>query len=389
MAVAHTNLGKVYYKKQQPDSSYRHYLLALQTAKQGGDIDVELVSYGGLALSETRVAGADGWLQQGFDLMRRAPQVNALFTKDFLNMALQFYKSQNNRQGIQNSYAAMVKLDSTRSSNNTRQMQNILNISNNNENRLLKLEVAEVTQKQELTNTRLYIALLALLLMGGLFFVYRYYSRQKLKISALKNSISQDLHDDVGASLSSLHIYSSLAEKMVEENPAKAKELLRQITANTLDVMDNMGDIVWAMKPQTGDEQSLEARIKNYGTSLLTAQEIPCTYHISKTVDTAVKNMEARKNILLIIKEALNNIAKYSRAGMASVSVQEEKEAIAVTITDNGVGFDPAAAKKGNGLVNIQARCAALKGSCSITTSPGNGCIIRCLLPLTIIREAY
>jgi signal transduction histidine kinase len=372
MAVAHTNLGKVYYKKIQTDSSYRHYLLAMQTAQKGGDIDVELVSYAGLALSENRSTVAGDWLQKGFTLMKQAPQVNALFSKDFLNMALQFYTTHNNGEGIQNSYAAMVKLDSTRSSNNTRQMQNILNISSNNENRLLKLEVAEVTQQKELTNTRLYIALLGFLLMAGLFFIYRYYSRQRLKIAALKNSISQDLHDDVGASLSSLHIYSSLAEKMVEENPAKAKELLKQITINTLGVMDNMGDIVWAMKPQPGDEQSLEARIKNYGASLLTEQEIPCSYQISPAADAMIKSMEARKNILLIIKEALNNIAKYSRATGVLVAVAEADEHIAIKVTDNGVGFDPAAAKKGNGLKNIQARCAA-----------------DCKLPLTIIREAY
>ncbi len=389
MAVAHTNLGKLYYKKSQYDSSYRHYLLAMDEAKKGGDMDVELVSYAGLALSENKVAKAGDWLQKGFALMQEAPQVNALFSKDFLTMALQFYKAHDNGQGIQNTYAAMVKLDSTRSSNNTRQVQNILNISSNNENRLLKLEVAEVTQQQELTNTRLYIALLGFLLMAGLFFIYRYYSHQRLKIAALKNSISQDLHDDVGASLSSLHIYSSLAEKMVEENPAKAKELLRQITMNTLGVMDNMGDIVWAMKPQAGDEQSLEAKIKNYGSSLLTEQEIPCKYEISPQADAMIKSMEARKNILLITKEALNNIAKYSKAKNVSVSITEEDTHIAVKISDNGVGFNPSSAKKGNGLKNIQARCRALKGSCSINSSPGNGCSIHCKLPLTIIREAY
>jgi signal transduction histidine kinase len=389
MAVAHCNLGKVYIKQRKADSSYKHYTLAKNTAALGGDFDVELVSYSGLALSEKDQVKSLQWLQKGFDLIQQKPQVNALFTKDFLNTALAVFRSQRNQDGVIRTLMALTTLDSTRGSNNTRQMQNILNISSNNENRLLKLEVAEVMQQKELVNTRLYIALLGFLLMAGLFFIYRYYSRQRLKIAALKNSISQDLHDDVGASLSSLHIYSALAEKMVEENPAKAKELLKQITINTLGVMDNMGDIVWAMKPQTGDEQSLEAKIKNYGTGLLTEKEIPCTYQISPQADTMIKSMEARKNILLIIKEALNNIAKYSKATAASVSVVEEAEHFAVIIADNGVGFDPAVAKKGNGLKNIQARCTALKGTCTITSSPGNGCSIDCKLPLTTIREAY
>jgi signal transduction histidine kinase len=254
---------------------------------------------------------------------------------------------------------------------------------------LLKLEVAEANRQEARANTWLFFALGAILAMAGLFFIYRYYSQQKLKIAALRNSISQDLHDDVGATLSSLHIYSSLAEKIVEENPEKAKDLLKKITANTLSVMDNMGDIVWAMKPATDNGEHLEAKIKNYGLNLLNGQDIACTYHIAPHAASLVKNMNARKHILLIIKEALNNIAKYSNASAASVSLTMEAHAIVVTITDNGIGFDPITVKKGNGLQNMQERCAALKGNCTIQSQPGKGCSIIGRLPLTSIRETY
>jgi signal transduction histidine kinase len=389
MAVAHSNLGNVYFKMGQADSSYYHYGLAQQIGEAGKDIDVAMVACAGLALAQQNPAIAKGWLDKGFAIMQANPQVNALFSKDFLNMSLAVYKRHGNQAGITHTYATMVRLDSTRSSNNTRQMQNILNISSNNENRLLKLEVAEANRQEARANTWLYFALAGILVMAGVFFIYRYYSQQKLKIAALRNNISQDLHDDVGATLSSLHIYSSLAEKIVEDNPEKAKDLLKKITANTLSVMDNMGDIVWAMKPATDNGEHLEAKIKNYGINLLNGQDIACTYHIAPQAASLIKNMNARKHILLIIKEALNNIAKYSKASAASITIALEANAIVLTISDNGVGFDPIAVKKGNGLQNMQERCAALKGNCTIESQPGKGCSIIGRLPLTSIRETY
>lgn len=387
MAVAHSNLGKVYLKMGQADSSYYHYGLAFEMGEMAKDIDVAMVACAGLALAQKNSDIANRWLDKGFAIIHENPQVNALFSKDFLNMALEVYRRQANQPGITHTYAAMVKLDSIRGSNNTRQLQNILHISSNNENRLLKLEVAEANRQEARANTWLYFALFGFLAMGGLFFVYRYYSQQKLKIAALRNTISQDLHDDVGAILSSLHIYSSLTEKIVEENPEKAKELLKQITANTLNAMDNMGDIVWAMKPATDNGENLEAKIKNYGLSMLNGQDIACTYHIDPQAASLVKNMNARKHILLIIKEALNNMAKYSKAHTASVGLSLDSHGIVLTIIDNGIGFDPATVKKGNGLQNIQERCVALKGRCSIQSEPGKGCNITCHLPLTSIRE--
>lgn len=393
MAVANTNLGKVFLKQGMHDSSHAHYEQALQLSKEGGDIDVELISYGGLAFSEQRrghIAEAGKWLQAGFTFIKQRPQVNALFTKEFLSTALQVYRDEGDNNGIVQTYAAMVVLDSTRSSNNTRQVQNILNISTNNETRLLKLEIAEANQKKELASTRLYVAMLAILLLAGLFLIYRYYITQRLKMAALKNNISQDLHDDVGASLSSLHIYSSLAGKLLDENPAKARQMLQQISNNTQQLMENMGDIVWAMKPRKETEtQSLEARIKNYGSILLTASNINCRYEIGPTTETRLRNMDARKNVLLIVKEAMNNMAKYSKATEALIKLDTGTEYLSIIITDNGVGFDPATVERGNGLNNISNRCLQLNGSCSINSAPGKGTTLLCRIPVTTIRDTY
>src|SRR5258705_4433348 len=89
------------------------------------------------------------------------------------------------------------------------------------------------------------------------------------KVTEVKNRLSQDLHDDIGASLSSIQIYSSVAERAINEDIEKTKSILKQIRQNAGKVMEDMNDIVWAMNTDQKDEMSFSGRIKNYGYELL------------------------------------------------------------------------------------------------------------------------
>jgi hypothetical protein len=95
----------------------------------------------------------------------------------------------------------------------------IFNASLQNETRVLSLQVAQATQQSNIAKTRLYY-LAALIVIGILAFVfYRYAIIQKLQKSRFRNKVSKDLHDDVGSSLSSLNVYSTVAAKVLENNP--------------------------------------------------------------------------------------------------------------------------------------------------------------------------
>ena len=94
----------------------------------------------------------------------------------------------------------------------------------------------------------------------------------------MRTRISQDLHDEVGATLSSIHVYSSVASKLISQDTAKAQDALKQINLNTRQVMENMNDIVWAMNNGNPGEISLESKLKNYGYELLTPFNIVCHY---------------------------------------------------------------------------------------------------------------
>jgi signal transduction histidine kinase len=199
----------------------------------------------------------------------------------------------------------------------------------------------------------------------------------------MRMKISQDLHDDIGASLSSLQIYGTIAERTIGSDPVKATEMVRKISAQSKLVMDNMSDIVWSMKPVGYGAATFEAKIKNFGTELLRDKNIDLNYAIDAGIEDAVQEVQERKNILLVIKEALNNISKYSEATVASLKLYLNGGKLLLEISDNGVGFDKTTVSSGNGLRNMQSRIEELKGTVSIDSAKGKGTCIRITVPLS------
>src|SRR5207247_1891028 len=87
-----------------------------------------------------------------------------------------------------------------------------------------------------------------------------------------------------------------------------------------------------------------------------------------------------------IVQEALTNVAKHARATACRVYLQRPGHTILVTVEDNGVGFDVAAAEPsvrggGLGLVSIRERASQLRGTVRLESTPGNGTRVTVELP--------
>lgn len=203
---------------------------------------------------------------------------------------------------------------------------------------------------------------------------------QQLALEKQRNKITADLHDDIGASLSSLQVNSVVANQLMDKDVKKAKIVLEKIESQSKNIADKIGDIIWSMKPGKDEFMSISSRIKNFANDILGSTNIDFEIYVQKEVDIKIRDISTRKNIVFITKEALNNAVKYSKAQRILVSLVIINDKIILQIEDNGFGFDPSETK-GNGITNMKKRTEELLGEFSVNSSANKGTSIACVIP--------
>ena len=196
-----------------------------------------------------------------------------------------------------------------------------------------------------------------------------------------RDRIAADLHDDIGATLSSISIYSdSAAQKLRLGDHQRAAKLLEQIGTNARTTMNTMSDIVWAINPVNDDNRHLIAKMESFASTLLQSKGIEFDFNITKVNPSGELPPGARKSIFMIFKEAINNSTKYSGATRVSVELEEDERAWMMNINDNGCGFNPDEVKSGNGLRNIRNRAKESRGIIFIH-SDSSGTVVSLKIP--------
>jgi signal transduction histidine kinase len=196
------------------------------------------------------------------------------------------------------------------------------------------------------------------------------------RMEDIRNKISQDLHDDIGSTLSSISILSDMALRSKKER--KALELLGEIKENSISLMDRMDDIVWSINPKNDSLENLLFRIKDFASRLFEAKEINYNVEIKQNTSDIRLVMEYRQHVYLIMKEAINNLVKYSNCTNAEiiVGVNEEASILNILIKDNGTGFNKNGQTPGNGLYSMQKRAEKINADFHVSSATNEGTAI-------------
>jgi two-component system sensor histidine kinase UhpB len=203
--------------------------------------------------------------------------------------------------------------------------------------------------------------------------------RQRMKELELRNRIAADLHDEVGSSLSSIHMLSQMASQ--KTNEAGHQDILSRMSANAKETMDKMGDIVWMIKPGETEAGSLKQRMERFAYEVGTSKNMEIVVQLAE-LEKVKLSMEQRKNIYLIFKEAVNNAAKYSGTRKIDIDSSIHNKELKLIIKDAGCGFDHHKTKKGNGLGNMMNRAEELGGRLEIGSVPDEGTTITLTMPV-------
>lgn len=242
-----------------------------------------------------------------------------------------------------------------------------------------------------------FIALCLLLLGSILYAIHVVRLDRLLEIEKIRSRIALDLHDEIGAGLTHIGLLTQVAlhKKSVQQfygatkaqwrNPGEgeAQEMatvidelggaLARVGGIARELSAAMGDVVWSINPKHDSVEALQRRLKSFAHEICHAKNIALNFDVSRALAGMKLHPETRRNLLLIAKEALHNMAKYSGSPSVEVKIDAAHDKLRVVIVDRGKGFDCEHSSNGNGLNNMRQRAEKLGGTCEIISAPGQG----------------
>jgi signal transduction histidine kinase/ligand-binding sensor domain-containing protein len=223
--------------------------------------------------------------------------------------------------------------------------------------------------------------------------------REKLKLAQLEREhaverertrIAQDLHDDLGASLTQLNLLTQSSNNSPEANTGNFADI-RKVTVEITRAMD---EVVWAASPRHDTLESLVGYLARFTQEMANASGLRCRLKLPLDVPAMALTAEFRHNLFLATKETLNNAVRHARAKEILLHLECDLKGrrLRLTIRDDGTGFDVTSHRQGqvkqasdahgNGLPGLERRLNILQGEFRIVSEAGVGTTVEFDVPL-------
>jgi signal transduction histidine kinase len=164
-----------------------------------------------------------------------------------------------------------------------------------------------------------------------------------------------------------------------------AGDEVKEISDTAQEAIRSFEEIVWAVNPRNDTLADLAHYLCRYAEVFFEGSGVRCAFHLPPELPPLALPTEARHQIFLAAKEALNNVLKHAHAEHVRIQVSLNKDGFEIVIEDDGSGFDSSAPIKraggGNGLTNMRERLANIGGQFECQSHPGHGTRIRFHVP--------
>lgn len=245
---------------------------------------------------------------------------------------------------------------------------------------LKEKEVKLLKQEQELEKSRnrtiilLNVLIVVGILGGFLFWFFR--NKQHTTILETKlasqnkerQRISREMHDDLGGNLTSLIYSAHILKSQQPDNQQIAK-----IANIADDISETINEIVWSLNAHQNKLSNWVFYTKGRLSELLENSDLDFKFEIPENLPERTLSDEQKRNLYLVVKEAVNNTIKHAKATTVSIKMNFE-QGIAIQIQDNGIGFNDSTKTKtgsGNGLSNMKSRMEEIDGKISWKNQDG------------------
>lgn len=417
VAISENSIGNIYDLKKQPQEAIKHYKKALELAETEKYLLLQTDALSNLGRMYTQLKNypeALKYLNKNLEICKVAESANALSTaylalgdvymmqkkyaqaekylkeshklndqiedildkKATVSALVDFYAETGD---FKNAYKFSVQekqyADSLAAQNSEQLRQDLIS-KYESDKKEEQIKVLQEEQKNAAFRQKTWIfgAILGILLVG---FAFAYVvSRNRLKqlqaSQKLRNQIAADLHDEIGSTLSSISILSELVafqQKKEQFNP----EIMTQVSHDARNVIEKMDEIIWTINPDNDEFYNLETRLKSYAIPMLESKDIDFKFDFSQELESVKIDMGKRRDIYLILKEAINNLVKYSETKSAHIEGRVVGNKLIFKIIDKGIGFDIKEHTNRNGRKNMHSRAKKIDADLDIQSEVGKG----------------
>jgi len=220
----------------------------------------------------------------------------------------------------------------------------------------------------------------------ALVLIHLYNERERIKLASvfeqeqIRIKLSQDLHDDLASTVSTIGIYLALIKYKIDKGELKLHQLIEKSEDLVSETTSSITDLIWAINPRPESIDNLMLRFSKNFKELFNEKNIEFNV-INKLHENYILQPKIKQNVYLILKEALNNILKYANPNKVTLKAEINQNFIYISVKDDGVGFSLEKVKtKGHGLTNMKNRAEEIAAKFSIISKQGKG--TQCLLTL-------
>ncbi|WP_168733655.1 sensor histidine kinase [Deinococcus sp. Arct2-2] len=207
-------------------------------------------------------------------------------------------------------------------------------------------------------------------------------ARQELAAAEERHRLARDLHDSVKQQLFAAAMHVGAARMRLAQEPVQAAQHLDDVTALLHQSQRELAELLSEWRPLNRPELGLVLRehVEAWARRTDVSVEshvvlVPLPPHIERA-------------LLLVVGEALANVARHSRASSVNLRVHADAAAVNLTVSDDGIGFTPTAAGIGIGLDSMRARVEALGGAFEISGMPGKGTRVVAHIPVNVLSAS-
>ncbi len=367
-------LGNAYAGKANYDSALFYYRMGIPLSIKSRTETHLVDNYYGIAAAYKSTGNLDSALWYGKKIVTE--KITKTYPAGLLktaNLLAEIYESKNVPDStLKYLKTAIAIKDSLSNQQKTIAVQNLIY---KEQEKQKELEAARQKFNNQLITYALIGGLVALLIIASILLR----NHRQRQIQHIRNSIADDLHDDIGSTLSSISIMSELAKA---KSP-QASTLLASIGESTISIQENMSDIVWAIKSENDSFENVLQRMNQFASEILDAKNITLHFESEGSLSASKLTMKQRKNLYLFFKEVINNVAKHSGAKKVVVCILKKDHHAEMIIRDDGVGFDANQAFSGNGMSTLKKRAEELNGDFEIQSHLNKGTVVKLRFKIT------